>query len=85
MSDSADAICNVMNHAEAVERREASPLTASKAGKGGTLPFSWGRALSASLAEELHQQGMACKYIVTIPQRREKGDSINPPKREPTP
>ena len=41
MSDSADAICNVMNHAEAVERREASPLTASKAGKGGTLPFSW--------------------------------------------
>ena len=39
MSDSADAICNVMNHAEGVERREASPLTASKAGKGGTLPF----------------------------------------------
>ena len=39
MSDSADAICNAMNHAEGVERREASPLTASKAGKGGTLPF----------------------------------------------
>ena len=39
MSDSADAICNAMNHAEGVERREASPLTASTAGKGGTLPF----------------------------------------------
>jgi len=49
MSDSADAICNSVNHAEEVERREASPLTASKAGKGGTLPFFMGQS-SASLA-----------------------------------
>jgi len=44
MSDSADAICNDVNHAEEVERREASPLTASKAGKGGTLPFFMGQS-----------------------------------------
>ena len=57
MSDSADAICNVMNHAEAVERREASPLTASKARKGGTVPFFHGPSTACLLAEERYQKG----------------------------
>lgn len=66
MSDSADAICNDVNHAEEVERREASPLTASKAGKGGTLPFLWGRAVPHSL-ESAFRLELVMEHLLQSP------------------